>query len=489
MTHWLNGVAARLAQPKILAMVFLLCALPTGLGCALLTPVGLFADEVFHAARADGLAHGEMFGQPPPPGFAPFTVNVGVKIDNGILAVLFAREDVDAFPDRKLPAADRRNAEAMPWFAGMAYYPTQMVAYAPVMYLPAALGLAAGKGFGLTPLHSFFLGRVAMLLCYVALGTAAVAVARFGQGLLFALLSLPASVDLAASYNQDGLIFGCCALVAALLTRSRAGPGRGWLAALAVCAAVLCAKPSYAALLLVFLAPLMGERRRLWQRLGWVALACVPPGLWLLHLRHGGFVDYQVPPYHPGVLWPGPRGSLLHDVVPANNMRVLLAHPGEILRLPLVSLGPQWAGNWQLLLGRISFDNSHIAGWEYPLLAVAVVAAAVGAALGGAGGWRAGDAGLVAVAVFFAFIGLEISLYLTATAAGMATIEGVQTRYFAPLLPFTVFLLPWAGRGVAGWANMPLAAGWLISPAVLMAAVNGFALPEYIYHVFQMPGP
>ncbi len=360
----LNSLVQKLTQPKYLAIWFLLCALPAGLGCALLTPVGLFADEVFHVARADGLSHGEIFGQMPPPGFAPFPVNTGVKIDNGLLAVLFAREDTAAFPDKPLPAAVRHLAEEMPWFAGTAYYPTQMVAYAPVMYVPAAVGLATAKALEATPLHAFFFGRVAMFLAYLALGTAALALTRYGQGLLFALLTLPASVDLAASYNQDGLIFACCALAVALLTRAgpwlNPGPNQAWGAALVLFSAVLCAKPPYAPLLLLWLLPLRG----VWLRLGWVLAACVPPGLWLAHLSHAGFVAYQVPPYQPGPLWPGPRGVWLHDMMPGHNMQVLMAHPAQILRLPLVSLG-RLHGNWLLLLGRIGFDNSRIAAWEY----------------------------------------------------------------------------------------------------------------------------
>lgn len=484
----LNRLARHLTQPKFLAIWFLLCALPTGLGCALLTPVGLFADEVFHVARADGLTHGEIFGQMPPPDFAPFPVNTGVKIDNGILAVLFAREDAAAYPDKPLPAKVRHFAEEMPWFAGMTYYPTQMVAYAPVMYVPAALGLGAGKALGVTPLHAFFLGRVAMFLAYLALGTAALALARHGQGLLFALLTLPASVDLAASYNQDGLIFACCTLAVALLTRAGPRPNPAWGAALVLFSAVLCAKPPYAPLLLLWLPPLRGA----WRRLGWVLAACVPPGLWLAHLSHAAFVDYQLPPYHPGPLWPGPREVWLHDIVPDHNMQVLMAHPAQILRLPLVSLG-LLHGDWMLLLGRIGFGNSYIAAWEYPLLTVALGSAAFGAALDRAGSWRLADAGLVIMALFFAFIGMEISMYLTSTKAGMDRIDGVQTRYFAPFLPFFVFLLPWAGRGLTRLAGMPRVAqrtaGWFCLPSVIMAAVNSYALPAYIFHIFRMPGP
>jgi len=43
--------------------IFLVCALPTGLCLALLTPIGQVADEPAHIARAAGLLHGQIMGQ------------------------------------------------------------------------------------------------------------------------------------------------------------------------------------------------------------------------------------------------------------------------------------------------------------------------------------------------------------------------------------------------------------------------------------------
>ncbi|HYP63925.1 MAG TPA: hypothetical protein VEQ16_08560, partial [Acidocella sp.] len=108
-------------------------------------------------------------------------------------------------------------------------------------------------------------------------------------------------------------------------------------------------------------------------------------------------------------------------------------------------------------------------------------------------GWRAADAGLVALALFGAFIGMELAMYLTYTSVGMPYIAGVSPRYFLLLMPFFVFLLPWAGWIVSrlpGLARLTaLEQGWFALPAMAMAAVNIYVLPVYIFHLFRMPWP
>jgi hypothetical protein len=472
-----------LARPGVLALLFLLCALPTGLGCALLTPVGAFSDESEHCARADGLRHGEIFGQTPPPELAGFWINAGVNIDNGMRGVLFSKELDDARPGRAVTAADRQDIDALPWFAGTAYYPTQMAAYFPIMYVPAAAGLLAGQEIGLSPVRDFYAGRVCMLLAFVGLGTAAIGLARCGNGVMFAVLTLPSAINLASSYNQDGLIIACCALAAALLSRAGAGVGRVWLAALALLTAVVSAKTPYAALLLICLPPFLAPflARGVKQRVLCIWLAGILPGLWLLHSVHGSFIDYQVPPYHPGPLWPGGRDVWLHDMSPRNNIRVLLAQPWQLVLLPVGSFIRGWQNFWPLLLGSISYGNQYVAGWEYPCLAAALLAAASGAVYGRGGVWGRADAAWTGVALFVAFIGVELSLYLTWTRAGAGSIVGFAPRYVLPLLPFFVLLLPQGGA-------RRVQPGWFCLPAVMLAVVNVFAVPAAVVQLFSAAG-
>jgi hypothetical protein len=482
-----------LVQPRGLAAWFVLCTLPTGLGCALLTPIDMFSDEMSHIARADGLLYGEIFGVPgaaSPPGTAYRT---GAMVNIGIFNVLRTKE-FDAFPDKPVTEAARRETEAVRWDDRLVFFPTQMVEYFPIFYVPAALGLLAGEISGLSPLHSVYLARLAMLLTYIALGAAALALARKGAALFLAVLTLPAAINLGSSSNQDGVMIASCVFAASMLTRPRPSPGPGlaWLAALAALTAVVCAKTPYAALFLFCLPPLLAPGFR--RRAGLVLLSVIPPGLWLLHTVHNGFIPYPLAPYHPGPLWPGPRDIWLHTPSARDNWHVLLAHPAAIITLPLISLRAFWSVTWPFILGGIAAGNVLLPTWELPFLIISLSAAAAGSMVAGTiQGWRAADAGLVALALFGAFIGMELAMYLTYTSVGMPYIAGVSPRYFLLLMPFFVFLLPWAGWIVSrlpGLARLTaLEQGWFALPAMAMAAVNIYVLPVYIFHLFRMPWP
>lgn len=484
-----NCFLRRLATPSSLACCFLLCTLLTGLGCALLSPVGLFPDELVHAAQADGLRHGNIFSVQPPAGYPAFTIGSGVMVNAGIYRVLVSPEYADAFPDRALPESDRQAAEALRWGGGQFYYPSQTMEYFPGLLIPAAFGLATGETLGLTPLHTYFLGRVMMLLAFAALGTAAIALARNGNLLLFAVLTLPSIVNLSASYNPDALMSVCGALAASLLTRCRPGVSHVWFAALALLTIIAITKIPYAGMLLLALPPLLAPGRL--RRAGFLLLACVPPGVWLLHITHVGLIAYQRGRYHPGPLWPGPHDIWLDHVIPRDNFLVLLAHPLDIFWLPLSSFVIYWHEAWRMILGLISCDLVLISPWEYPCLAVALVTAAALATLQPPpAGWRGLDGGFAALVLFLAFIGMETSMYITFNDVGMASIGGVASRYYLPFLPFFIFLLPCAGTRLPG-ADMlrRIPAGWFCLPAIAMAVVNVFALPAFVFHVFHMPGP
>lgn len=470
------------AKPKVLAVCFLLCALPTGLGCALLTPVNMVADEQAHLVRADGLRYGQLLG------VWPGTAAPGVFIEPAFGAIVCASEYILALPDKPVPPQARRAAETIPWTHIRIFWATQMVDYFPIFYVPSALTLLAGETFGLTPLHSYILGRIAMLFCFVALGTVALALARRGVTLLFALLTLPMSLNLAASYNCDGLLIASCVLAASLLTRtSRPGSSASWWGALLLLSVAGAVKIPYAPLLLFCLLPVSAPG--FWRRAACTGLAMMGPGLWLIHLLHTGIFPWPHVLYQPGPLWPGDRSVWLHDVQSRYAVTVFKAHPAAIFWLPPVSLLLHWPNIWREALGSVSVINIMLRPWEYVSLAGVFVAAALGTVRHPPARWRSGDAALALLAIYAVFMGIELSMYLTFTATGKASIDGVQGRYFLPLLPFFIFLLPLAARLLPVRRFAAVQEGWFALPAVCMAIINTYALPAYIYDLYQMPGP
>jgi hypothetical protein len=106
---------------------------------------------------------------------------------------------------------------------------------------------------------------------------------------------------------------------------------------------------------------------------------------------------------------------------------------------------------------------------------------------------RTVDMWFAALVLFAGFICVELGLYLTYTDAGLDGIEGLTARYYLPLVPFSLFVLPLVGRLLAWllrepkWRRMP--AAWFCLPAIIMAVVNIVALPLFILHATNIPGP
>lgn len=471
-----RGVARR----KIwLVLAFLLFGLPAGTGLALMTPMGGVSDEPSHLARAEGLLYGEILGHKQPGGPNAGNTGAGVFVDISAVPVAL----VEMFPTlhgAHLPRAAREQARAVRWTGQKFYFPTQMVQYFPALYAPATAGLWLGRALGGSPLRSAFLARLCMLASYLAMGAAALGLARFGEPLLFALLLLPVPLMLGASFSQDGQIIAATALAAALLTRSGPKPGLAWGAALALLTLVACSKPPYAIFLGLCLLPLI--RSRFWARFCIAGAACALPLGWVWLMTRCCYTNWPTLPYHPGPLWPGPLGLTLAGKDVAMNLQVLSAHPAQIIILPLRLLAEDGARLWLNMLGAFNWNNVSLPPWQIWGWSLALVSACLACMGQTVLGPRLREAIFSLALIAMVYVGVALALYLSFTHVGWARIEGVQGRYLLPLLPALVFVLP---RGLLGQKAVFLG----LIPALAMGAADIFALPLFSWHLYGMIGP
>ena len=239
-----------LAGPRvekiILALLLMVFVVPTGLFLAVFVPPGQIPDEPAHVARIESLLHGEITGHRRPGLDAAghrITLS-GVVINEAPFTVshLFG----DLAPGRKMSAAVQQRLDSVPWASHTSFvFAPNTAVYFPVFYLPAAVGMGLGRLHGLTPYGAIVAARVANLLAYVVVSAFALALARRGWRLMFAALSLPMTIWLAASCNEDGLLIASTCLAAALLTRAAAPRGAAYWAAAALLACVIAVKPAY----------------------------------------------------------------------------------------------------------------------------------------------------------------------------------------------------------------------------------------------------
>jgi uncharacterized membrane protein len=355
-----------------------------------------------------------------------------------------------------------------------------------VFYVPATLGLGVGRLTRMTPFGAVIAARVTNLCVFIVISACALALARRGWRLMFAALTLPMTLWLAASCNEDGLLIACSCLAAALLTRAVAPRGASYWGAAALLACVIAVKPAYLPLAAFMLLPCTRfARRELLSAGSAVAAAAVPGVVWSVVMLHSVSAPLVWgPPYHPGPLWPGDPHRLFPGGDPAAQALVLLHHPLLILTLPLQTIGADWVMNLQQVVGGLGNLDVVMVRSMYVLWFVAVGLAALGDALAPRKPAlpRAGPALIALLAVAAAIILIFELEYLTWTKVGGGSpIDGVQGRYAIPLLPMIAIALPLLRLPSTGWLKTAL---WL--PSIAMAGVGMVYLPALVVGTYYL---
>jgi len=417
---------------------FFLLALLTGWLLAGLLPPGQAADETAHAVRVDALSHGQLLGhrEGADGGFttSPTLADVAFK----------------TFPRHIQTRAERNAAEAVAWGAPARFIELGTIAtYFPAAYLPAAAAVLAARRLHATAAQAFMAGRRTNILAFALMGAAALALARRGRALIAATLLLPMSLGLAASLSGDAMLIAMAALAAACLTRD----GRAWWAAAALLTLIGLAKLPYAPLLLALLA---AGRPAMPIRIGVVALSAGLMLGWTAYNQATVMGVTSLPPYEAGPLWPGPPQQFA-SINPAAQSQVLLAHPSQTVMLVVRTLRKE-TQLWLNLIGVLGWLNIPLPFWLYKLWTGALALVALG--LLAERGPKPAPALAALLGIALSAWAIMLAQYFGWTQVGATVIDGVQGRYFLPLLPFLTVAVPCVRPlRLPGLAAVPLAAG------------------------------
>lgn len=441
MTAGLNALS-RLVTGRSLAVVFALCFTPLVLLIALLAPPGETPDEPTQIARAGSLLRGQLLGYQ-----QVDTKRLGIPfIDSGVTAnmaptiVCFGIQAL--YKTGHMTAEIRDKLAAIPWEPGPTFVSAPNVApYFPVFYLPMAVGLGAGRVLGLTPLDAVISARVVSGLGFVLLGTLALLVARYARIAIFATLTLPMTVWLGATCNQDGVMIAAICLAAALLTAAGPTTDRWFVAAGVLLACVIAVKPPYAPLAIAMLLPLdLTDRATRRHALMAIGLVILPTLVWTpisQHFASGLFI--RGTSYVAGPLWPGPPGTVFIAPDAAAQMRVFTNNPLRLFTIPIFSFLSEW--NWKLLdmLGVLAALTLLLPPLYYKALLFGLLFTCLSLMAGAPtetpqhGRWKGVLLLLATLAALFLIYDAQ---YLSWSEVGHVLVEGVQGRYFLPLLPF-----------------------------------------------------
>ncbi|MGH3631237.1 MAG: DUF2142 domain-containing protein [Sciscionella sp.] len=419
---------------------FVLLSLLFGLIFVFITPPLWGFDESAHFGRVYQIDHGQIL-----PKRIPDTRGIaygGEVPINANALVNYATADYHKPPRPPAPRVtnpgEYQRLQSQPlasplvdqWF-------TNTAAYSPVPYVPAVVGLRIAEishgsvGFAVRSM------RICSLLAYtliVWLALRALREHRF-KWVVFAAALLPLAVFQAATITADTMTNALAILFSALFVKAtflRDSLSRGQTALLFAAAVLLpVTKPAY--LILALLLPVVPSAQLAIRRGSRIVQGCVTVlsvaafGVWTF-LSAGTSSGM-------GLMRPKPQW---HSVVASEQLHYVLTHIPHFLRICLQTILYQGNRYFDQFFGELGFSYIKI-----PAIAVICCIVAGIIAFGMCGRPHASHPRLIVViaALVLSIVGIFGALYLEFSPVGYYFIDGVQGRYFLPLILVTAAIL------------------------------------------------
>ena len=433
------GDAAGGRTRRRLALATLVCV---GIMSTLMTslvPPLQSPDENSHLRRAYSLQDGVFFISPNTRS-APVNQHVDVGLERFTMAWL---NHLATKPQNKTTSALEVLSRNQDWAGDETAMFNAGAAYFPVLYWPAAGGLAMARALDQPVWVANTWARVSMLLVSLLAIGLALTIARGGFHVICATALLPMTWAQFGSVNLDSMTISLGILVVAMMSAGvygtrvpRASEYPMWVSAGAwlLLGLLVVSKPVFLALMIP---PLFWALRR-HARLNLVPmlLILVVLAAWMVHMAQS-FVDVR--------LQPGASAF-------ARLWEALLS-PIDTLQLLGATLAQHHAFYWKTMVGVLGWLDTPLPSAIYMAAAVLFVAAlGADAASPNPADWRERSVyGVSAMA--YAAITLLI-LWAAWTPEGASVIEGVQGRYFLPILPLLALVVGTRSRQVPAASNV-----------------------------------
>jgi hypothetical protein len=410
----------RVHSPRFLPLLYLVICIPTVLFLIFFRqPLGS-PDELSHVARAYQISKGVLLTEEAVPGLHPKGM-----VDQGLL-------DLGSQVSRR--RFESLNT-ALPIFQSYGWMGAEKLrrfnssVYFPAAFIPQAIGLKVAQKLNLKLVQSLQLASIlnaAFCLLIVAL---AIHLAVEGRSIIAFIGALPMSLHQLASPSPDGILIAGSLLIASITVT-----------------AIVQAKVSRSTLLGVVILGALTAATKL-PYLG-IALAALG-ALWWIEPRSSrknlGYVFAFIGLVSIPVLWAKisnastVRHSLLTQVDPSAQLAFLLSHPLEIPVIAFSTLYALWRSYLAQVVGILGWLDAPLPPIAYGILGLgfAAILAMDGVPVKPLLRWIFLAGSAVSVALIF------LGLYLVWTPLfSLGPIEGVQGRYFLPILPFLMFLIP-----------------------------------------------
>lgn len=300
--------------------------------------------------------------------------------------------------------------------------------YSPVQYIPQALAIAMGRILGFGPLTLFYLARLANALFAWILTYIAIRISPVGGRFALLVALLPMTQLLMSSCSPDAMTIASALLFTSVLTRflidgswSRAQALTALLSGVGMCSIKIVFIPFLFSGLGVLFRSGRGAnsqiRRIAWQQLVTAILSTALIGAWLWSAQGTG------------------HATALPEGVDANaQLAFLRQDPHGFFRLLARTFYFEGGFYWDSMIGILGWLNLRLPDFIYQIAALAFPLA-IYAELRSTKLQAATLVWMLSLVVL-AITLTELALYLIWTPVGGWLIEGVQGRYFIPILPF-----------------------------------------------------
>jgi uncharacterized membrane protein len=439
-----------------------------------LTPPLEGPDEPAHFLRAYGISIGEIVPMTTDEQgrkglFVPARLHQGYAVFERALFKLGKAKDFDY---RRVWAeyfhvSPTRDDQSPPVF--QLYWGSE--GYAPVAYLPQVAAALLARLAGFDFVGTLSLMRLAGLAAMTAVTAYAIAIAgRLGWTFLL-IAMLPAALYGRSVVSADGAAVACTMVITALCLRAAtSNQGRPWERSLFMTLCVLSKPPQLAFVLLETMTRRFREWPGHWRTLALVALpGLVLAPLWVFAVSGDAgawriFYNTNMPPEHFSVGW---------------KLRFMLEHPLHFPKAVITSL--RWTRDyWLQLIGILGWLDTWLQFWVYPIVTLALAAVCL-VPLEAERSTRLRIALVSAATAFAYWLTIYLIFFMIWTPIAAIEVEGVQGRYFLPMLPALALVVSaLVKRGLAPTTTAAIAlAGAIISGGAVVEAILRMVGPPF----------
>jgi uncharacterized membrane protein len=357
------------------------------------------------------------------------------------------------------------------------------VLYSPVNYVPQTIVFWFGRVLAAPALATLFIARLIAGLVWAALVTWSVALMRRWRWLWSVAVLIPTGLAQGPSLSSDSVVLGVVALALAYALRlAHAGAPlrRSQVARLALLALLLGLLkfpiPLVVFAMVIIVWPLLGQVRARTAALAAIVLPCLIAAAWWNEAANRYFVPYRDTVFNaPKRVYINQHQQLHHVLT-------------NLIDMPALVWNTLTAGRLLQLDGLVgTYGTNSLSPWVAAVWLVAFGALILVCAERGGPPRRTRIA--LSVLLFVCLLVTAFALYLTWNAVGASVIEGVQGRYFAPLMvlfiPLLIGAVRWP-RPIPDWV-VPVAA-MTISSLGAVVLFESTAWTYYHHPAWQAAG-